>query len=111
MDFADPVDNNLQMKENEKIDKYREQTNKQTNTPPKKQQKNPKQNKTEKKQKTTKKNLQKQKETVEHENDGHTNRYLCPGNGPQRLGKKIWRDLRRLAFTQTPEKDCQLTLV
>ena len=75
---------------------------------------------------------------MEHEGDGDTNCNWCARNNPQKLcqengrlrnqrtsgdhpdysiieigqnTEKNLRDLRRLAVTQTPEKECQLTLV
>ena len=75
---------------------------------------------------------------MEHEGDSDTNNNWCPGNNPQKIGKGSGRlrnqrtsrnypdnsitkishntekspgDLRRLAVTQTPEKNHQLTLV
>ena len=82
--------------------------------------------------------LKKKKETMEHESDGDTNYNWYTWNNPQMIGKGTGRlenkrasgdhpdysiikiglntekspgDLRRLAVTQTPERNHQLTLV
>ena len=109
MDFAYPADYKVKIKGNEKRHKYLELA------------------------------WELKKKTMEYDGDSDTNCYWWTRNNPQRLGKETGRvgnrgtsryhpnhtsivkisqniekspgDLRRLAVTQTPVKDYQLTLV